>query len=191
MNSREKILLGLTIAAIAIYLLFSVGGVGETVDEWLSAGEELENLEAEFQRNSERIADAKDIYKEYYQIVGPGSGRPKDSEDELTFPDLEFQKDVAYWCETVGFRQPNLSKSIQEIEGVDDYRLIVVEVSLRDAEKPRTANLMKLFHRNGLIIREVNLAIIGEGDRITAQIAVARVTETALLGAAGQARSYR
>lgn len=184
MQKREKILLGLSVAAVATYVAVTVVAPppseedfgGGAADVGVVSAEALQAAQARFDRLERQIRSAPDIYREYYQLVGPEGS----STSEGARADLEFQRAVAAMCENAGFPRPDISKDVERIRDVDDYLLVLISVDLRDGDLTRVSELLKVFERSGLIIWSVDLAARRDSDQISAKITVGRLVENYL-----------
>lgn len=174
MKKSEKILAGATAAVLVGYTAFlAIGGEegGVSVD-----GSTLEVQRDRFREMAEQVANAENIYREYFRLVGSQSAsNPLDDPASTGRPDLDFQRLVAGLSERSGFPRPNISTTTQEIRDVTDYVMVLVTVDIREGDLPRLAQLMKVFEQNGLIITEAELRGTRDRPDMSARITVGRL----------------
>ncbi len=166
MKKSEKILMGITIAAVGFWLI----STAMSTDDTASSSVDVERLREDYNQRKEQIALAPQIYRNFYELVG------QDVVSRSTRPDLDFQEDVAAWCKQYGFNAPNIEKDVENIKEVEDYQLVIVRVTIRDAEYGKVAQLLKDFEGYGLIIQEVDMQSRIDRDLLSSvTISVARL----------------
>ena len=181
MKKSEMILGGVTAVVAIGFLAFQFGGLDEQFDEaTLSFGasaDEVVSLESQYYEMVDRLIDAPKIYRDFALLTGQEGGLSGDAASDER-PDLRFQEDVARWCVEAGFQQPSVSKSIEDIEGVEDYQIVFMFIRIDDGDLQRLSNLLKDFERKGLIIREMELTGYRDSARVSANIGVGQLVET-------------
>jgi len=181
MKQSEMILGGLTGAAVVVFLAVQFGGLDEHLDNvtvsFGASADEVVTLENEYRQMVDRLLDAPKIYRDFALLTGQEGGLSEEMASEER-PDLRFQENVARWCVEAGFQQPNVTKSIEDIDGVEDYQIVFMFIRIDDGDLQRLSNLLKDFERRGLIIREVELNAYRDSARVSANIGVGQLVET-------------
>ncbi len=181
MKKSEMILGGATALAVVGYLAFTFGGLDESLDSatlsWGASADEVVALESQYHNMVDRLIDAPKIYRDFALLTGKEGGLSGESASDDR-PDLRFQEDVARWCVEAGFQQPNVTKSIEDIGGVEDYQIVYMFIRIDEGDLERFSKLLKDFERRGLIIREVELTAYRDSPRMTANIGVGQLVET-------------
>lgn len=177
MQKREKIL------AIATAVVVGVIGLDYAREAVLGgSSSSVDVVREQYEATVENVREAPDIYREFYALVGKDF-RPSDERREGYAADLQFQDDVARWCQSVGFPRPRFSMTVEDIRGTDnrivmEYQLVVMTISLPRGEIERFAQLLKLFEENGLILQYVNFQSSGRRNEVLGiEITVARLVE--------------
>ncbi len=170
MNPREKLLAVLT----AVGVLFAVAwysGLEGAISSFGAGGSEVAALEKRFENNLKALENMYRIEREFRRI-----GEFPASEDGQLRPELAFPQQVAQICRDLGFDFPPLQADTEEIEGVEEYRLINVAVKTEGTYQD-TIELLKTFNDNGLIFRDVDLTGTRDRDILVARVTVARIIE--------------
>jgi hypothetical protein len=185
MNKRERILMISTVVIIGGWIGLSfvdLEGSGPEVD-----GVAVEAERARFTDMAEEVSNAESIYRRYYDLVGPEAETGGEaSADAIQRPDLDFQRAVTSLCDKAGFPRPNIRTIVEEIQDVDDYVLILVEVDLREGDLDRVSELMKSFDRNGLILTQLDLRASRDSPDLGAKITVGKLAERFTTGRRGR-----
>lgn len=171
MNQREKYLAIGTVAAVGLFAFVSLGG-GDAIDSVLSGNSSASREEKEFHENIDALKDIFDVYARYRGVTE----ERKDESGRRIRADLAFQGRVAELCRRNGFPQPQISTDVQEIEKVDDYELINTAIRL-EGSWTDIVKLVKVFEREGLIFREMELKSTRDREGMTARITVASIAE--------------
>jgi hypothetical protein len=181
MKKSEMILGTVTGVAAVVFVAFQFGGLGERIDSMTSSSgastDQVAQLEVEYTSMVDRLLDAPKIYRDFALLTGKEGGLGEEMSADGR-PDLVFQENVARWCVEAGFQQPNVTKSIEDIEGVEDYQMVFAFIRIDEGDLPRLSNLLKDFERRGLIIRELELTGYRDSARVSASIGVGQIVET-------------
>jgi hypothetical protein len=170
MKPREKVLLVLTAVALVVFIGWRMGG--EAIFESVASGsDEVVSLEREFEDNLEAFEEMYVIERDFAQV----GEFPRGSEGDLK-PALAFTQQVSEMCRDLGFEFPPIRPEVEEIEGVEDYELVNVAIRTEGTFQD-TIKLLKTFHKNGLIFRDVDLQGTRDKDIVTARVTVARIAQ--------------
>ena len=189
MKKSEKVLAAITAIAVVYGAFYygteMLGGGEEAGGESLlgASADDVERARDDYDEKVQTIESAPDIYREFYELVGENTSRAETGEEgERTRADLEFQKDVAAYCASVGFNRPRINSDVEDIRDaggdiVTEYQLVIVDVSIDNGDVDRISRLLKVFDRSGLIIQDLRLESHSEGEEMRANIKVARLVE--------------
>ena len=156
LKTREQVLLVLTIIVLVWGAWSLIGGMAPEESKWSIAQQDVDLLESEYIDQVERIGDAPGTLREYIRLIGTDKeeveGVPEDR------PDLLLQEQLAEWSAEFNMGSPQFEKDIEDIEDIDDYQMVAVTITIRDADMPRISALLKRAERRGLIIQELSLS---------------------------------
>jgi len=190
MNQREKTLAMMTGAAAVGFIAWSLLGGGESDVAAGGTGRvsatDLDNAKQQYVEVIDQIRVAPDIRRQFLELVGQNTANTLGAEDgaQRERADIEFQNQVVEWAQTIGFSTPNVGAMTEDIyrpgggrEMIEQYQLVVVQISIRDGDLPRLAELLKVFEQRGLIIQRVRMDGQLDSRRVSAEITVARLVE--------------
>jgi len=159
----------LTVAALIGGMIYSFG-LGDFFDQFTSQTDQLDVAEKEYVEAIETLQEAPEIEKRYHEIESqvPTSAGGKRI-------DMAFTEEVVSLCRTLGITVPRLEPAqYEEIEGVEDYEFITVELRT-EGNLDTMVKLLKAFQERGLLFREVDLRNTQDSDLINARVILARM----------------
>lgn len=177
MKRSEQMLLGVTAVAVVGYLVMEFGGLGAMFAGDGTGVGNAAALRADYDDMAAQLAEAPDIYKDFADVVGTETTAPT-SPEMKSRPDLFFQNEVTKLCRDVGFGQPDVNKSVEDIPDVDEYQMVLATVRIQDGDLPRIASLLKNFESRGLILSEVQIRASRDSARLDSTITVGKLVET-------------
>lgn len=170
-KKRERFLMIATIVVgiFALLYQFVFSGIYEQI---ATTSEELE-----YQKNlfNQYIAQykRKNIIENAYKEIEVKFPQPQADKK----PEQQFTEDIDLMCTKLGFTRRNIEPPKNAlIENVDDYKFITVTLRVEGTLKD-IAKLLKEFHRNALLIKELNLTSRLDSDEISAVITAARIAK--------------
>lgn len=174
MKTREKMLLGGTVAVLAIFVVirfgvldlsgFSLEGLAATEEDLVLAREDYRETRDHLNREDAIVAEYQRKVRERLQ-----------EEESRKDPRAALTEDVVDMCKEIGVELNRIEPAeVEEIEGVDDYEFITINVQYNKAW-PQVVELLKAFDANWFLIKE--LKIISPIDRrnMNVDIRLARV----------------
>ncbi len=170
-KKRERILMFATII-VAVLALFYQLGFSSLYDSITETSEQLEAEKEKFEEYIEQYERKDQIEKAYKEIEG--TFPPTDPNMK---PEQQFIEDVANMAKKFGFLHPDFEPPKDEtIENVNDYKFILLTVTVT-GPLDNLSNLLIEFHRNALLIKELQLSAPLDRDSITATITAARIAK--------------
>ncbi len=169
MKTSEKVLMGITIVAVLGYVGWKFG-LEEMLSNSGTSDSQLVAAKEEFEENREVLGMRPLIERKFVEV------EQAPSNDRNIRPELAFQEEVTDISRRHGFTVRSIKADKEEIEGVDDYELINVEMRT-EGKFDQTARLLKAFNEVGMMIRELELDTAIDRDLVETQIIVSRITE--------------
>jgi len=172
-NKREKILAGIIILFLMVWVLYKVGiaRVYETVSTRTG---KLSSLKQTYEKYQEYMTKEDQIKKKYQELFptdkSPGLSPTSD-------PQKEFSEFVAELCKRLGFAYPTIEPpKIEPIEKVEDYAFITLVIRTQ-GEMEGISKLLKGFDREHVLVRNIEMTSFLDASRIEAVISVARMVQ--------------
>lgn len=162
LKPRERVLFGLTLAAVFGFLVYQFG-LGGILDEFSDRAGKLQTEETEHTEAWETIKTGGDIVVRYSRVAGQLQGA-----DSRLRPAQQFTEEVNEFCRSLGITNPRIDPvETQAIEGVEDYEYLILV--LRTEGNLQTAmQLLKAFESKKLLFQGVELS--GGRDRENVEI---------------------
>ncbi|MCD6386183.1 hypothetical protein J7M23_10465 [Candidatus Sumerlaeota bacterium] len=170
-KKRERFLMIATIVVGAVALLYQFA-FSSMYEQITSTSEELEYQKEIFKQYITQYK-RKNIIENAYKEIEIKFPQPRADKK----PEQQFTEDIDAMCAKLGFSRRNIEPPKDSlIENVDDYKFITVTVRVEGPLK-NVAELLKEFHRNALLIKELTLTSRLDKDIISAVITAARIAK--------------
>ena len=173
MNKREKILAGIILLFLLVWVLYKVG-ITRVYDTISTRTSKLSSLKQTYEKYQEYMTKEDQIKKKYYEIF-PADKNPGLS--STSDPQKEFSEFVADLCKRLGFGYPTIEPpKMEPIENVAEYTFITLVIRTQ-GEMEGISKLLKGFDREHVLIRNIELSSFLDASRIEAVISVARLVQ--------------
>jgi len=169
MQKRERILLIVTVLAVAIYLVDMIGGVDSILGMVSFNSAQVTALKAKNKEYRDQIDDIEEIQRDFRKIELLFVTR--DGQDSQKSEKYKFTEKLSEIAKEIGANRPSIPPAATEaIPDVLEYEYLTVEMTINRIDEVQARDFLRLVKEENILIQQ--LQIIGMKDTTLVNIEV-------------------